>query len=91
MVEVNRVFSKKKYFLSPELLKLSKIPTEISINTSYYSMVLMIMYCLKKYDMSKGKVDMIMEHLEHIKGTKLYYALERCFEEQVNNRYYLYI
>lgn len=91
MVEVNKVFSKKKYFLSPELLKLSKIPTEISINTSYYSMALMIMYCLKKYDMSKGKVDMIMEHLEHIDGTKLYYSLERCFEEQANNRYYLYI
>ena len=51
----------------------------------------MIMYCLKKFDMSKGKVDSIREHLEHIDGSKLYYALERCFEEEANNRYYLYI
>ena len=91
MVEVNKVFSKKKYFLSPELFKLNRIPSHISIKTSYYSIILMISYCLKKFDMSKGKVDSIREHLEHIDGSKLYYALERCFEEEANNRYYLHI
>lgn len=91
MMEINKVFSKKKYFLSPELLYLKRIPTEISINTAYYSMALMITYCLNKFDMSIGNIDLIREYLEHINGTKLYYSLERCFEEEANNRYYLYI
>ena len=56
MVEINKVFSKKKYFLSPELFKLNRIPSHISIKTSYYSIILMISYCLKSLICRKVKL-----------------------------------
>ena len=92
-IEVYKPYDKKNLFLSPELYHNNNIPFYISTNSSYYSLSLLICYCLQPYDdVTKiYNMDFIKTHIESIKETKLYWGILRCLEEDPNNRYYLYI
>ena len=87
-IEINQPFNKKlsKYF-SPEMKNVTKIPTNISFKSCYYSIAIIIIDSFKKIEK-----ELILEtHLSSLCETKLYYALKRCLEENPENRYLLYI
>ena len=86
----------KDIFLSPELLTLNSIPFEISHKSCYFSLSLLISFCIegKKIDflnpISWNVYDFI-KILEPIDNTKLFWALLRCQEKDPNDRYLLLI
>jgi hypothetical protein len=70
-------FPQKKYYISPELSRIFTIPSKIHYKTIYYSLGLLIKE--------------INENMDKINGTKLYYALNRCLEEDPKKRTILFI
>lgn len=89
---INIPFPKKNKFLSPELHKINSLPFTLNYKSSYYSIALLIASCLNP-DILKTNFDFdkIKEALNIIKDSKLFYALLRCLDDKVENRYYLYI
>ncbi len=79
--------SRESRFFSPELKNGKKFPIKIKKESCIYSLCAVIVCCLK----SNFDLDNIKEELSSIDETKLYYALNRCLEEQAHNRYYLWI
>ena len=88
-IEIERPFSKKNLFLSPELYKVDKIPTKIDKKSIFYSIAVFITHCLN--NISDIKDINFEKQLESIKNTKLYFALIRCLNVNIKNRFYLYI
>ena len=85
-------------FLSPELLKLNYIPAKINFKTIYYSLGLMIVYCLTEVNLLEDKKgheeplnEVLNELLKPIIGTKLYYFLVRSLDKEPKNRSLNYI
>jgi len=86
-IEITQPLEKSSKYFSPEMKKLTKIPSEISYKSCYFSLAMIIVDSLKKIEK-----DLVLEtHLPSLCETKLYYALERCLEENPENRYLLYI
>ena len=86
-IEITQPLEKSSKYFSPEMKKLTKIPSEISYKSCYYFIGMIIVDSLKKIEK-----DFVLEtHLPSLCETKLYYALERCLEENPENRYLLYI
>tara|TARA_B110000908_G_scaffold99680_1_gene117690 strand:- start:4961 stop:5584 length:624 start_codon:yes stop_codon:yes gene_type:complete len=77
---------KKNKFISPELDNLESIPNKIHYKTSIYSLALICIYCLTKKNIKDNPLGLI----DYIYGTKLYWCIERCLEENPKNRF-LYI
>ena len=67
-----------KEVCAPEVLKMSTLPFVTSKSACYYSLGLL---CLKVLHMS----------LEDLRGTKLFYFLERCLKDDPKERINLYI
>ena len=65
------VFPLPKERCAPELLKMNALPFRTHRSASYYSIALLCLLYLS---------------LEQIQGTKLFYFLERCLEEDPNER-----
>ena len=85
-IEITQPLEKSSKYFSPEMKKLTKIPTEISYKSCYYFIGMIIV------DSLKNRKRLALEtHLPSLCETKLYYALERCLEENPENRYLLYI
>ena len=81
---------KKSFFYSPEIEKNKSIPAKINWKSSYYSLASIVVYCLTgEYVLGNKKSS--SEILNVLYQTKLFWALERCLEEDVNKRYYLII
>jgi prolipoprotein diacylglyceryltransferase len=98
---INLPFSYKG-FLSPELLKLNYIPAKINFKTIYYSLGLLVVYCLTEVNLLDDKIespiddkiedkDPLNEVLKSIIGTKLYYFLVRSLDKEPKNRSLNYI
>lgn len=86
-IEVTQPLEKSSKYFSPEMKKLTKIPSEISYKSCYYSIGMIIVDSIKKIEK-----DLDLEtHLPSLCETKLYYSLERCLKENPENRYLLYI
>ena len=69
-------------FIAPELKqKMAEkvLPFKTSLNGVYYSLGKLCLYCLQ------------LEDLETLKGSKMYYFLERCLKVEPTERYFLYI
>jgi hypothetical protein len=83
------------YFANPELYNLTKLPIKINYKSCYYSLGVLIIYCLLNTYLLVGhelKNDFeINIVLEPIKNTKLYWFLKRCLDQNVENRTLLYI
>ena len=87
-LEIAEPLKKSSYF-SPELSKISKIPTTISYKSSFYSLARLTGFCF-----TGEKVGIEDDHKEIFKNiytTKLYWALLRMLENNPNNRFYLII
>lgn len=89
-LELTKPIKRNKYF-SPEMLSLNSFPAMLPYTSCYYSLALLIVDILSNFkdlDDIKKKFD---ELLQEYHGSKLYYSLIRCLEEDPNNRYFLFI
>ena len=83
-------------FVSPELLKLLSIPSELNYKTIYYSLGALVVYFLFEKNINEShfknnfKCD-INEILKPIEGTKLFGLLNRCLSEKANERSIIYL
>lgn len=82
------------FFCSPELLKIKEIPSFIHYKTSYFSLGLLIIYCLLEDDefyhdyLSEINIQNLLDVLNNhpIKNTKIYWLLSRCLDEEPKKR-----
>ena len=81
-------FPQKKYYISPELSRIFSIPSKIHYKTIYYSLALLI---INYYFEDTINTRIPTRNINKIKGTKLYYALNRCLEEEPEKRALLFI
>ena len=81
-------FPQKKYYISPELSRILSIPSKIHYKTIYYSLALLIINYYFEDDINTR---ITTRNINKIKGTKLYYALNRCLEEKPEKRALLFI
>jgi hypothetical protein len=85
----------KPYFSSPELYNINKFPMSITIKSLYYSIGVLVTFCLtNKYLLVGNEIKSrkeIIKVLEPLKGRKLYWFILRCLEDEQNNRHLLLI
>jgi serine/threonine protein kinase len=90
------------FYVAPELLQVTELPSYVNYKTSYFSFGCLLLYALmennefyteyiKETDTLRHKV--IMEYLNRlsIRGTKLYWFIERCLVVEPENRSILFI
>jgi hypothetical protein len=82
---------KKTIFSSPELKNIYNIPTSINYRSIYYSLGLVILYCLRQ-NMNISEDEWSNENiLNMIEGTKLYHFLKCALDEDVEKRRLIYL
>jgi hypothetical protein len=77
----------KNAFDSPEIKKVTQIPAKIHYKTLYYSLAKFILFLLSNDESEEEQ----QEEMKKIKGTKLFYTLERCLQEESKKRSLLFI
>jgi hypothetical protein len=93
-IDIKDTFDKNNRFLSPELKKITSLPASVSIKSSYYSLALLIGYCLNVdilNNINQKKMDDFKDDLLLINDTKLYFALLRCLCKDPKDRFFLFI
>lgn len=103
-IEENKVlmsfpFSLEDFYLSPEQTKITELPSYIHYKTAYYSLACLIIHALTSdnYFIEDEKDESFHEKITKqldilpIKGTKFYYLLKRCLEEDPKERSILFI
>lgn len=92
-LEIYTPYNKSNPFISPELLLNDKIPFYPSPNTIFFSLALLIAFCLCPFEKSEHlhNTELFKKHIESIAETKLYWALLRCIKETPSDRHYLFI
>ena len=78
-------------FISPELLKINTIPSELNYKTLYYSLGALVVYFLFDKNINKHDIHDLNEILKPIEGTKLFGLLNKCLFEEANIRSIIYI
>ena len=84
-------------FISPELLKINSIPSELNYKTVYYSLGAWVVYFL--FDKNINNDDINNNDINHnlnkilkpIEGTRLFGLLNKCLFEEANIRSIIYI
>jgi len=77
-------------FVSPEVLKINIIPSELNYKTIYYSLGALAVYFL--FDKNINNKELLLEEiLKPIEGTKLFGLLIRCLYEEPERRTIIYI
>lgn len=87
-------FSTSDFFVSPELLKITEIPSKIHYKTAYFSLGILLIYMLladdefyKDYLKHKHSEKLIESLNSHpVKNTRIYWLLSRCLVEEPKNR-----
>jgi hypothetical protein len=79
----------KNAFDSPEIKKVTQIPAKIHYKTLYYSLAKFILFLLSNDESEEEQEE--QQELKKIKGTKLFYTLERCLQEEPKKRSLLFI
>jgi len=87
-------FSTSDFFVSPELLKITIIPSSFHFKSSYFSFGCLILFSLLGDDEfytdylnhrdSKKIIDVLENH--HIKKTRIYWLISRCLREEPEDR-----
>lgn len=80
-------FIKLRRFSSPEVSRIVILPSEINHKAIYYSLGMLALYGL--YD--DDAFDEERDKMKSIKGTKLYWLVKRCLDEDPNKRSILFI
>lgn len=85
---------KNPYFSNPELLNLTRLPSEINYKSSYYSLGVLIFYCLSNNYLLVGNEIKSPQEIEialrTIKNTKMYWFLKRCLTPITTKRLLLF-
>ena len=81
-IQIYKFINKNSLFYNPEIMSINELPCEINHKCIYYSLALLIKYCLF------GDVE---HDLEPISNTKLFYFLERCLTTDPDLREMIYI
>lgn len=87
-------FSTKDFFVTPELLSMKEIPSQIHFKSSYFSFACLIIYFLLGDDEFYTSYLKTMDPQEvlnglnnhTIKGTKIYWFLSRCLTKSEKDR-----
>ena len=79
---------KNNLFISPELKEVKTIPSSLHFKSSYYSIGMLVLYCINNENFEKKDGN---EILEVILETKLYFAIKRCIEIESIDRFLLFI
>ena len=66
--------------MAPEVEKLDTLPSVVHVSTIYYSIALLCLECMG-----------ISREMQEIRGSKLYYMLDRCLRSNPQTRGLLYI
>lgn len=98
VIEDNIIFYypiKTPYFSSPEIIKLTNLPSEINYKCAFYSLgALVVFYLLNRYLLVGNEIKSV-EEIEKIllplNNTKIYWFIKRCLEENTHNRVLLLI
>jgi len=94
LITITWPFSTKDFFISPELIKIKEIPSQIHFKSVYFSFACLIIYFLLGDDefytnyLKTTEPKEILNGLDNhiIKGTKLYWFLSRCLTQSVKDR-----
>jgi len=78
-------------YLSPELHNVSSIPIIIHYKTIFYSLGLFIINNLVDDLTNNDTQEVLMDCNVNIRGTKLYYFLERCLQDEPSKRFLIYV
>jgi hypothetical protein len=85
----------RPYFVDPMLFELTTLPAKLDYKCVYYSLGVLIVFCLLNTYLLVGnetksdqEVDKILSPL---KNTKIYWFLKRCFASELNKRTLLLI
>jgi len=78
-------------YLSPELHNVSSIPIIIHYKTIFYSLGLFIINNLVDDLTNNDTQEVLMDCIVNIRGTKLYYFLERCLQDEPTKRFLIYV
>ena len=72
-------FQNNKGFIAPEILEIKTIPSRVSFKCFYYSLGLLILHCISTKEDDKIINDKIMDDkiMDNLKGTKLYWIIQR--------------
>jgi hypothetical protein len=96
--EDNFIFIKpifKPYFSSPEIFKLTILPSEINYKCSYYSLGVLAVFCLLNNYLLVGNELKSAEEIENIikpfLNTKIYWFIKRCLDPNIDKRILLLI
>jgi hypothetical protein len=81
------------YFSSPEVVKLTNLPSKVNYRSSYYSLGSLILFCLLNQHITSelktgATVDTMLQPICH---TKMYWFLKRCFLPNSEKRILLFI
>ena len=94
MAIISCPFSSNEFFFSPEMLKITEIPSKIHYKTAYFSLGVLLVYMLLEDDdfykdyLKHKRSEKIIEYLNSnpIKNTRIYWILSRCLVEEAKNR-----
>lgn len=94
LITITWPFSTNDFFVSPELLTMKEIPSQIHFKSTYFSFACLIIYCLlgddefyTTYLNTKDSQEVLNGLDNHtIKGTKIYWFLSRCLTKSVKDR-----
>lgn len=81
----------RPYFTSPEIIKLTTIPSKILHKCIYYSLGVLVVYYLLNTNLlvnTNEEFDLILTPLYN---TKIYWFIKRCLDENINKRLLLLI
>lgn len=83
------------YFSNPELLKLTTLPSKLNPKCCYYSLGVLVVFCLLNSYLLVGNDIKSDEEIENIllpmNNTKIYWFIKRCLEASLEKRYLLLI
>jgi hypothetical protein len=92
-------FTTDEFFVSPELLKITELPSYVHYKTAYFSLACLAIYVLlldsdfySEYLNHKNPETIIKSlHLHPVKDTQIYWLLSRCLVEEAEKRSILFV
>jgi hypothetical protein len=78
-------------YLSPELRNVVSIPIIMSYKTIFYSLGLFVINIFLDESINNDVQEVLMESIDSIRGSQLYYFLERCLHNEPTKRFLIYL
>jgi hypothetical protein len=86
---------KTPYFSSPEIIELTTLPSEVNYKCSFYSLGVLVIFCLLNKYLLVGNeikgVEDIEKVISPLYNTKIYWFIKRCLDEDIDKRVLLLI